>query len=1197
MAAGKIFAISFAINATMGGSFTSALSRGSALLSTLQAKTRTFNAEQRQLTRLQQQAQNTASLYAKQIESLKAQYQSGKVSETQYHTAVSRAKQKMDEAGASALSYGAKLSQLEKEANQATNTMQRLAKAQAARQAAASKMSAAWTGLRSTASTGMMLGAPLIGAIETAANFEAAMSKVKAITRSSGEDMQKLTENARMLGATTQFSAIQAADAMSYLGMAGWNANQIIAGMPGLLALAAAGGTDLARTADIVSDDLTAFGMNADQAGHMADVFAVTVTRTNTNVEMLGETMKYAAPVAKAFGVSMEETAALAGLMANSGIKASQAGTALRSGFLRLSGPPKQAATALDRLGISMSDITAQQKETQAALESLGISMSDMNGPRKMSAILTELKEKTAGLGREEKLATLKMIFGTEAATGWLAVLDAGPDVFNKLVEEMDHCDGEAQKMADTMMNNAKGSMIQLKSALESLGISVGSIFLPAITAAGKGAANVIGNLAGWVSNHEQLTASILGTAGAFLMLIPGIQTYRLLTAAVAFLKATLVAYKVTLGQTRAVQLAASAATSLHAGTTLFLANAMKATRHPITSMQSALTLLQGKLLVTKNAATGMATTLVNGFRTLPSMLISTAAALPGVISNALSAIPTALAGIAAAGLPIIVVLGIIIGIVALVAANFNQFRETAINTFNHISGTAGAWMASIQATFQGALNTITGVWNSVTGQALQSSELIGAIFNNIGFVIGAAFDIAAGVVGTAVSVIINIVAAMAQIIGGFINIIAGLFTGDWDRAWKGAAQVTDGLFDGTIGTLKSLAGGISNTFDTLMGKADEVRQKAEQAKAAASESGENGTIDNGQAVADAQEIASATGNAAGSAQELSSNMQQAGSNTEQASGSMQQLQSFMQQMPNVTQSAFSGMGDQSAVAAQAVTTNLQQIPNQTQAAFQQIPAQATAALQQIPEQTQGVFSQMQPMAQQSVDAIAAEYNQLAAKCQPGGEAFVQAAGTWGQSAYNSIAQWADQMAAAVQSKLSSAWSSVQSQFSAGLNVNVTTTNTVVTKEVKANARGGIYRKGAFLTTFAEESPEAAIPLDGSKRAVDLWKMAGRILGMDTNDEGDSNISPSFMPTPQFNASKVGKGREISVTPMANASTNTLAEPPAAMSAINLTLNFYGEQEPESIKKTVLDAAHKVQKSFAEQLREYQREKERLAYE
>ena len=375
---------------------------------------------------------------------------------------------------------------------------------------------------------------PMMAATNVAANFEAAMSKVGAIANANDEDMKKLTQTARELGEKTQYTATQSAEAMSYLGMAGWKTNEIIAGMPGMLNLAAAGGTDLARTADIVSDNLTAFNLAADKSTHMANVYATVITNTNTNVEMLGETMKYAAPVAAAFGVSMEETAALTGLMANSGIKASQAGTSLRSGFLRLAGPPKMAQKAMDELGISLNDITAEQKEATLAMESLGIKMSDYQGPHKMARILTELRGKINGLSQEEQLASMKAIFGTEGATGWLAVLKSGQGEFEKLVDSLEKADavsdgkggtkGAAELMAARMQDNAAGATIRYKSAVESLQISMGNAFLPTLTAVAEAGTKV----ANFFTQHEWLRDLAIGfTVGCvalsgFVMVVSG---------------------------------------------------------------------------------------------------------------------------------------------------------------------------------------------------------------------------------------------------------------------------------------------------------------------------------------------------------------------------------------------------------------------------------------------------------------------------------------------------------------------------------------------------------------------------------------------------------------------------------------------------------------------------------------------------
>ncbi|MGM9562134.1 MAG: phage tail tape measure protein [Phascolarctobacterium sp.] len=373
----------------------------------------------------------------------------------------------------------------------------------------------------------------LSGIISTAANFEAAMSKVGAITNATEGDMAQLTKTARELGARTQYTATQSAEAMSYLGMAGWKTKEIIAGMPGLLSLAAAGGTDLARTADIVSDNLTAFGLSAEQSMRMADVYATVITNTNTNIEMLGDTMKYAAPVARAFGASMEETAALAGMMANAGIKASQAGTALRSGFLRLAGPPKMAQKAMDSLGMSLNDITAEQKEAAMVMKSLGIAMSDTSGPKKMSAILTELRNKTRDLGKEQKLAAMKSIFGTEAATGWIAVLDSSDGTFEKLVSQLERCDGAADKMAKRMQDNAKGAATRFQSAMESVAISLGSAVLPSIAGVTEKLAEYTGVIAQVAGEHPALIsgivevgASIVGLIGAVKLISLGVAAY-----------------------------------------------------------------------------------------------------------------------------------------------------------------------------------------------------------------------------------------------------------------------------------------------------------------------------------------------------------------------------------------------------------------------------------------------------------------------------------------------------------------------------------------------------------------------------------------------------------------------------------------------------------------------------------------------
>lgn len=471
--AGKVFEIAFAINGALAQGFKTSM----------------------------QQAKGTLTQYGSQMNELKARQRG-------LDSALKQGVISMD-------SYRNATARVGKELERTAAKDSRLRKAMQNKIASDANAKSARSDLGSTMATTAVMAAPLVGMLSKAADFEAVMSKVKAITVSDDKAMQQLTATARELGEKTMFSATQAGEAMTYLGMAGWNSQEIMAGMPGLLNLAAASNTDLARTADIVSDDLTAFGLSAEHAGHMADVFAKTSINTNTNVEMLGETMKYAAPVAHAFGASLEETAALTGLMANSGIKASAAGTALRSGFLRLAGTSSKSTKAIEEMGLSLSEATAQQEEARAALESLGISMNDTNGPRKMGAIIRDLADKTKDMSKEQKLATLANIFGTNAASAWVSVIDQGPDALDQLTKELENSDGAAAAMAETMQNNAHGAMTRLQSATESVAISIGSTMLPTLADLGDSLANEAAYVSKVAREHPELTEAIIKTSVA----------------------------------------------------------------------------------------------------------------------------------------------------------------------------------------------------------------------------------------------------------------------------------------------------------------------------------------------------------------------------------------------------------------------------------------------------------------------------------------------------------------------------------------------------------------------------------------------------------------------------------------------------------------------------------------------------------
>lgn len=299
---------------------------------------------------------------------------------------------------------------------------------------------------------------PIVGvgaaAVKTATDFEAGMSEVKAISGATGLEFDALRDKAIEMGAKTKFSASDSADAFKYMAMAGWDASQMMDGIAGIMDLAAASGEDLATTSDIVTDALTAFGLQASDSAHFAGVLAQASSKSNTNVGLMGETFKYVAPVAGALGYSIEDTAVAIGLMANSGIKGSQAGTALRSTITRLAKPVGEAKDAVEELKISITNADGTMKP--------------------LSQTMVELREKFAGLTEEQKAQYAAMLAGQEGMSGLLAIVNASDEDFQKLTDEINNANGAAEDMASVMMDNTAGAVEQLKGVLESAGILIG---------------------------------------------------------------------------------------------------------------------------------------------------------------------------------------------------------------------------------------------------------------------------------------------------------------------------------------------------------------------------------------------------------------------------------------------------------------------------------------------------------------------------------------------------------------------------------------------------------------------------------------------------------------------------------------------------------------------------------------------------
>ena len=313
-------------------------------------------------------------------------------------------------------------------------------------------------------------------ALQVGMDFDASMSNVYGLMSSlnlSQDQMDALRDTAREMGATTKFSASEAADAMGYMALAGWDDAQVIAGIPGVLNLAAAANMDLAKASDIVTDTMTPFGMAAERAGEAADVFAYAQANSNTTVEALGEAMKYAAPTADAFGMTLQDTAAAMGVLANAGIKGSQGGTTLNAMLRDMKNNAKNGAIAIGKTKVALTNADGSY--------------------RSYAAIIRDIDKATSSMTASQRDAALGAIFGDESLKGILATLKQGPDALDAMTEGMYACGGAAEDMAATMGDNLKGDLAILESGAQDMAIALSDWLMPAARGVVQGITDMIG--------------------------------------------------------------------------------------------------------------------------------------------------------------------------------------------------------------------------------------------------------------------------------------------------------------------------------------------------------------------------------------------------------------------------------------------------------------------------------------------------------------------------------------------------------------------------------------------------------------------------------------------------------------------------------------------------------------------------------
>lgn len=331
---------------------------------------------------------------------------------------------------------------------------------------------------------------------QVGSSFEAGMSKVAAVSGASAAELEQLTAKAKELGSSTKFTATETAEAMNYMAMAGWKTQDMLSGIDGVLGLAAASGTDLATTSDIVTDALTAFGLKAKDCAHFADVLAAASSNANTNVSMMGETFKYCAPIAGSLGFAAEDVAVNIGLMANSGIKASQAGTAMRTLLTKLS-----------------SDLTITSKE----FGDMVIKTSNADGSmRGLSEIIADLRAAFSQLSESERATAADSLVGAHAMSGFLALMNAGEQDIAKLTNAIENCDGAASAMADTMQSNVQGAVTKFNSALEGVGVAVYDKFKDGLADAVNIFTEALSEMSAEIDNNGELGQSFESLADSF---------------------------------------------------------------------------------------------------------------------------------------------------------------------------------------------------------------------------------------------------------------------------------------------------------------------------------------------------------------------------------------------------------------------------------------------------------------------------------------------------------------------------------------------------------------------------------------------------------------------------------------------------------------------------------------------------------
>ncbi|EIE3644972.1 phage tail tape measure protein [Staphylococcus pseudintermedius] len=645
-------------------------------------------------------------------------------------------------------------------------------------------------------SMSMYVTAPVVAGFGLAAkksiDFDDSMRKVKATSGATGKEFNLLRDKALEMGAKTKFSASESAEALQYMSLAGWDTKDMLNGIDGVMQLAAASGEDLGQVSDIVTDGLSAFGLKAKDSSHFADVLAQTSSKANTDVSGLGEAFKYIAPVAGSFGFSVEDTSIALGLMANSGVKASQAGTALKSMMTKLAKP------------------TGEAKKT---MESLGISITDSEGKMlPFRDIMDQLRGSLGGLSKAQQSAAVKTLFGQEAMSGILPIINASDEDYQKLTKSIDNSTGASKRMSDEMEGGIGGSIRKMKSALESMAISIGDVLAPHI----RRAADFLAMLAdkftsfpGWVKT------GVVGLGVFAAALGPLILTTGMFTAALGSIMTTL--GPLMTGIVKAGGLMnflgtkapfAAKGLTLVGGAFKFMLGSVGLAIAAVVAIGTAFVVAYKKSETFRNIVHAVIDPVIDGFKKLWNVVKEIFNALKNLFSGN--------------SLPTVDLLSKIMPKTSAnkVVATLMQIRQAFIDAFNAIwqfGEDIGRKLGQFwKQNGNDIIQAFKNIGNFFKGFFVELKNLIGPNLQELGALVKTIFlnvivptiKVAMGVIWSVMKFlwpliktlivdtwnnIKDIIKGALDIILGIVKVFSGIFTGQWGKVWEGVKQVFSG--------------------------------------------------------------------------------------------------------------------------------------------------------------------------------------------------------------------------------------------------------------------------------------------------------------------------------------------------------------------------------------------------------------------